>query len=220
MPTLNAGPFLAASLAAITLANTRFDLDVVIVDGGSTDDTLAVAADHGVRVLAAPAGRGGQLAAGATAVAGDWLLFVHADTVLGGDWPAAVADFAAAPANAANAGYFRLIFDDSAAAARRLERIVAWRARSLGLPYGDQGLLMSRARYEELGGFRSLPLMEDVDLVRRIGRRHLVALPAIARTSAARYRRDGYLRRSARNLLCLTAYFCGVPPRALRRLYG
>ncbi|MEE8246899.1 MAG: glycosyl transferase family 2, partial [Alphaproteobacteria bacterium] len=89
-----------------------------------------------------------------------------------------------------------------------------------GLPYGDQGLLIHRDLYSRVGGFRPLPLMEDVDIVRRIGARRLVVLEAAALTSAARYRRAGYLRRSLRNLACLGLYFLGVPPRLLVRLYG
>jgi hypothetical protein len=89
----------------------------------------------------------------------------------------------------------------------------------LGLPYGDQGLLISRALLDAIGGIRPLPLMEDVDLVWRIGRARLVLLDAEAVTSPARYRRDGYLRRSARNLALLTLWFAGVPPRVLARLY-
>ena len=220
IPTLNAGLSLGATLDALAGARAQFRLDTVVADGGSHDDTLAIAERQGARTISAPPGRGGQLAAGAAAAAGDWLLFVHGDTVLDGDWVSTAADFAHTAENAARAGYFRLVFDDSAPAARRLERLVAWRARLLGLPYGDQGLLLSRELYDALGGFRALPLMEDVDLVRRIGRRRLVALPATARTSAERYRRSGYLVRSARNLLCLTLYFLGVPPRALRRIYG
>ena len=96
----------------------------------------------------------------------------------------------------------------------------AGRCRRFGLPYGDQGLLISRAHYERLGGFRPLPLMEDVDLVRRIGRNDLVPLEADAITSAARYRRDGWWFRPLRNLTCLSLYFAGLPPQALRRLYG
>ena len=84
-------------------------------------------------------------------------------------------------------------------AARRLERLVAWRCRVLALPYGDQGLLISRALYEAVGGFRPLPLMEDVDLVRRLGRSRLPPLPVPAVTSAERWRREGWRRRSARN---------------------
>ena len=88
------------------------------------------------------------------------------------------------------------------------------------LPYGDQGLLIHRDLYRAVGGYRRLPLMEDVDLVRRIGRDNLVPLAADALTSAARYRRDGWLLRPLRNLTCLTLYFAGVPPQTLQRLYG
>ncbi len=219
IPALNAGQSIGATLEAVSAGRGPFRLDIVVVDGGSADDTIAVAQAHGARTITAPPGRGGQLAAGAATVSGDWLLFVHADTRLDGDWVTAAADFVQTSENAGRAGYFRLTFDDTASAARRLEPIVAWRARVLGLPYGDQGLLIARALYEVLGGYRPMVLMEDVDLVRRIGRRRLVALPASAQTSAERYRRSGYLARSARNLVCLALYFLGVPPRVLRRIY-
>ena len=90
----------------------------------------------------------------------------------------------------------------------------------LRLPYGDQGLLISASFYPALGGFRPLPLMEDVDLVRRLGRRRLAPIAAQIIASARRYRRDGYFRRPLRNLLCLSLYFVGVPPTRIARLYG
>ena len=90
----------------------------------------------------------------------------------------------------------------------------------LGLPYGDQGLLIHRDLLRSVGGVRALPLMEDVDLVRRLGRRRLVGLDVPAVTSAAKWQRDGWYRRSARNLLCLALYFAGVPLRLIARLYG
>jgi hypothetical protein len=90
----------------------------------------------------------------------------------------------------------------------------------LALPYGDQGLLIHRDLYDQLGGYRPLPLMEDVDLVRRIGRRRLTVLPVRAETSARRWRQDGWLARSARNLVCLALFFVGVPAARIARLYG
>jgi len=192
--------------------------EVIVVDGGSTDDTRAVAAAHGARVLAGPRGRGVQLRAGVAAACGPWLLLLHADTVLGRDWSRAVAAHVAGPAE--RAGYFRFALDADGPHARRLERMVAWRCRRLGLPYGDQGLLIHRDLLEQVGGVPALPLMEDVALVRRIGARRLRALDADAVTSAARWERERWRRRSARNVLCLTAYLLGVPPRVLVRLYG
>ena len=210
----------AARMLPVVLKALGNEAEIVVVDGGSRDHTPAVAAAAGARVVPAPRGRGVQLAAGANAAHGAWFLFLHSDTVLGGDWRAEAEAFMSDPNNRARAAAFRFALDDATPQARRLERIVAWRGRVLGLPYGDQGLLIHRDFYRALGGFRPLPLMEDVDFVRRIGhaRLHILATPAI--TSAARWRLDGWLRRSLRNLTCLVLYFAGVPPRFLVRVYG
>ena len=224
IPTLNAADTLDATLAALDDGGARGAnipaLETIVVDGGSSDGTRAVAETLGARVVAATSGRGRQMIAGADAAEGEWLLFLHADTRLAPGWSAAAAAFMADPANGERAGYFRFALDDRAPAARRVERLVAWRCRRLGLPYGDQGLLIARSFYEALGGYRPLAMMEDVALVRRIGRRRLVALDATALTSARRYERDGYIARPARNLLCLGLYFLGLPPRLIARLYA
>jgi rSAM/selenodomain-associated transferase 2 len=210
IPTLNAAPFLAATLATIRDGVA----EVIVVDGGSSDSTVALAAAAGARVIDAPRGRGGQIAAGIAAASHPWLLLLHADTRLAPGWLGAVRD------DPTRAGYFRFVLNSREPAARRLERLVAWRCRVLGLPYGDQGLLIHRDLLAQVGGMRSLPLMEDVDLVRRLGRDRLVALQADAMTSAAKWERDGYLWRSARNLLCLSLWIAAVPPRLIARLYG
>jgi rSAM/selenodomain-associated transferase 2 len=211
LPVMDAGAELAATLAALDA-----DCEILVVDGGSKTPPQP---RPGLRVLSAPRGRGSQLAAGAAAASGDWLLFLHADTTLSADWRAAVAAFADDPANAEKAGYFKLAFATADPRGARVVALANWRARALGLPYGDQGILLARGFYEKLGGYRPLPLMEDVDLVRRIGKRRLVELPAIATTSAERYERDGWRLRPLRNLFCLALYFAGVPPRAIARLY-
>lgn len=224
IPALNAASSLSATLDAVLAARAPGEdgpcLDVLLVDGGSRDATVSHARDAGAAVIEAPRGRGNQLAAGGAAAGGDWLLFLHADTRLPRGWERHVRAFAADPANAQRAAVFALRFDDASRAARRVETIAAWRSRLLGLPYGDQGLLIARDFYRDLGGYAPLPIMEDVDLVRRIGRARLVTLPCHAVTSAIRYRRTGYTRRMARNLLCLVLYFCGMSPRRIARLYG
>jgi rSAM/selenodomain-associated transferase 2 len=209
IPALNAARLLPATLAAIDGA-----AEVIVVDGGSEDGTVGVASAAGALVVVAPRGRGSQITAGIAVASHSWLLLLHADTRLAPGWFSVVHD------DPGRAGYFRFALDSNDRRARRLERLVAWRCRVLGLPYGDQGLLIHRDLLARAGGMRPLPLMEDVDLVRRLGRRRLVALPADAVTSAAKWQRQGYLRRSARNLMCLSLWFAGVPPRLIQRIYG
>jgi hypothetical protein len=100
-----------------------------------------------------------------------------------------------------------------------MEKMVSLRCFLFALPYGDQGLLISRRLYNRLGGFRAIPLMEDVDLVRRLKRSEIAILAARAVTSGAHYRSTGYLARSLRNLGLILLYYLRVPPRVLVRLY-
>jgi rSAM/selenodomain-associated transferase 2 len=217
IPTLNAADSLPAAIAALRPAGLR---EIIVADGGSTDDTVAVAVRAGARVISAPRGRGTQLAAGAAAAGGAWLLFLHADCRLEPHWSAAASAFIRAAGSGSPAGYFDLTLDDRSPAARRLERIVAWRCRVLALPYGDQGLLISRVLYDAVGGFAPLPLMEDVDLARRLGRARLAPIGGNCISSARRYRQGGYWRRPLFNLVCLSLFFAGVAPRHIARIYG
>jgi glycosyltransferase involved in cell wall biosynthesis len=207
IPTLDAAAWLPGCMAAVAGAA------VIVVDGGSGDDTVAVAQALGARVIVdCPGGRGGQMRAGVAAATTKILLLLHADTVLAPGW-----DAAPPPADAAM--YFTLRFDSRRPAARWMERWADWRSRVFRLPYGDQGLLLNAELLARVGGVPDLPIMEDVALARRLGRR-LARHPAAATTSAARYERDGFLRRGGRNLVCLLLYFCGVPVVRIRHIYG
>jgi rSAM/selenodomain-associated transferase 2 len=213
IPVLNAAALLPQTLAAVGNGP-----DVIVVDGGSSDRSTEVASTFGARVMTARRGRGSQLAAGVTAAVQPWLLLLHADTTLRPGWRTVVAAHMAQ--GSTRAAYFRFTLNTPDPRARRLERMVAWRCRVLGLPYGDQGLLIHRDLLRAVGGMKPLPLMEDVDLIRRIGRNRLVGLPVDAVTSAKRWEQQGYLRRSARNLMCLSLWFAGIPPRLIVRLYA
>lgn len=215
VPTLNA----AGDLPAVLAVQDPGD-EVIVVDGGSTDGGPALARSLGAIVLETPPGRGGQLAAGADAATADWMLFLHADTLPAPDWRDGVDRHMQAQDGARTAAFFRFRLDDPSVEARRLERLVAARVALFSLPYGDQGLLIHRDLYRAVGGYRRLPLMEDVDLVWRLGRRRLTPLGIDATTSARRWRRDGWLRRSALNLLCLTLFRLGTPAPLIARLYG
>ncbi len=221
IPTLDAAETLFAALSSLAEARKEgLVLEVIVADGGSTDQTKFEAEAVDCRVFDAPRGRGAQLGAGAGKTVGDWLLFLHADTVLGEGWEIEAVAFMEKPENRTRASAFKFALDDDGSPARRLEAMTNWRCRALGLPYGDQGLLICREFYLSLGGYRPLAVMEDVDLVRRIGRGNIALLQAAAVTSAERYRRGGYLLRPARNLFCLALYFLAVPPRLIARIYG
>lgn len=224
IPALNAESTLGATLTALVPAAVDgLVREVILVDGGSTDHTVTIADAAGAHIVQSSRDRGGQLALGARQAKFPWLLFLHADTVLDAQWEREASrfmrqvDFGDRPVAA---GFFRLRLDDRGLAPRLLERLVAARSRVVGLPYGDQGLLIPRQLFDEVGGYKNLPIMEDVDLVRRLGRKRLQGLDAIALTSAERYKRDGYLVRALRNQLCLMLYRAGLPATTVARLSG
>lgn len=190
--------------------------EVIVTDGGSGDATCRIAEAAGATVVSGPASRGGQLRRGCAAARGRWLLILHADTVLEPGWAEAVADHI----GSADAGpaYFRLAFRASGPMPALVAGWANLRSRLFGLPYGDQGLLLSRRDHDAAGGYPDQPLMEDVALVRALERRP-VALPVRALTSAERYRKAGWIRRGARNLWTLARYCMGVDPARLARSY-
>ena len=145
--------------------------ELVVVDGASRDATARVARLAGARVVGGAPSRGGQLALGASLTQANWLLFLHGDARLPAGWDRAVAG-AIATAQVkrlqASAWYFRLAIDAPMPALRLVEWAVALRSQWRQLPYGDQGLLVSRRLYLQVGGFASVPLMEDLDLIQRL----------------------------------------------------
>jgi hypothetical protein len=157
--------------------------------------------------------------AGADAAKGKWLLFLHADTALRDGWVAEVERFIKEPESRKRAAAFKLAFDDRS---RQAKRVVFWarmRARVMKLPYGDQGLLISRFFYDGLGGYPDIPLMEDVEIMRRIGPQRLVLLDTEVVTSAEKYRRDGYDKRAWSNLTMMARYLMGADPVELAKAY-
>jgi rSAM/selenodomain-associated transferase 2 len=196
---------------------TTPDLEIVVVDGAKDPTIEVVVSGHGRTTLRRSSpGRALQMNAGATDSTSEWLLFLHADSTLPPGWLAAIASLG----DAAVGGWFRFALDDPAWQARIIERLVAWRVRHLRLPFGDQGLFVRRRVFEQLGGFRKMPLMEDVEFVRRLVRAGPIAeLPLALGTSSRRWRHDGWWRRSLKNLTIQTLYFAGMPPARLARWY-
>jgi len=221
IPTLNAEAHLASCLNALVPAAVCGVLkEVIVVDGGSSDKTCEVADNAGARVLKFPKGRGRQLACGADAARSDWILFLHADTVLEDTWADEVSDFLH---DRARAGVFALQFDKKGALPSIVTFGAMLRTRFFALPYGDQGLLISQELYRELGGYAPLPLFEDVDFIERLirikGRKGLQVFKTSAITSADRYEQNGYVKQVIANFNRLMRYKFGVEPDTLAQQY-
>jgi rSAM/selenodomain-associated transferase 2 len=224
IPARNAENTLGATLSALVPAAVDGIVkQVIVVDGGSADTTADVAEQSGADIVVSAPGRGGQLAQGAAIARFPWLLFLNADTVLEEGWERSATAFMrridrGERSMAAGAFTFRL--DDKGVAPRLLERLVHLRCKILRIPYGDQGLLIPRQLFDAVGGYKNIPIMEDLDLARRLGRRRLAMLDANAVTSAEEYRRDGYLLHSFRNQICHMLYGIGMPVGMIARLHG
>ncbi len=218
IPTLNAAGDLPLCLESLVPGlEAALIREVIVSDGGSGDATLEIAEAAGCTLVKSDKGRGTQLSAGSNEARGGWLLFLHADTALSPDWAEATTRHI--ESNQDKAAAFKLVFRSNADGARWLEKRANRRARWFGLPYGDQALLISRALYDEVGGYADVPLMEDVMIARAVGKKRLVHLGAEARTSAAKYERDGWHKRTWSNAFLLTRFMLGASPEKLAKRY-
>lgn len=259
VPTLNEESTIARTLpaaqAALAALASREPLaagsELVVADGGSRDRTVAVARALGARVVAGPAGRGGQLNRGAAATTAEILLFLHADTTLpegalvairaaiGGDAggrdggrdgggedgpsarPARTARTAKAAARPVIGGAFLVRFDQSGPLLRLGAWLINQRTRATRLPLGDQAHFVTRTAFEQLGGYRDWPILEDLDFAWRL-RRHgrTVILRQRVTTGARRFVELGVARTVATNWLIWLLFVAGVSPRRLARFYS
>jgi rSAM/selenodomain-associated transferase 2 len=215
LPTLNEERSLGGPLASLS----SLPHEIIVVDGGSKDGTLVVARKYASVVLDSNRGRGIQQHTGACHAEGDILLFLHADTWLPKGFEVMIERTLSDPKTVF--GAFHLGHLPSTAFLNLVALMANFRSLLLRMPYGDQGLFMRRSDYFLLGGFKDLPLMEDVDLVRRlkkIGKFKLVR--SKVRTSARRYDRNGIFYTTVRNWSLIIRYLLGQSPERLHRLYS
>lgn len=190
--------------------------EVIVVDGGSADDTVRIAKSKGAQVLSGPANRGRQQNIGAQHAKGAILVFLHADTSL----PLGFADQVRVTLSCRNvsAGAFRFRLDKRERRLRMVEWMVAARCRLFSLPYGDQGIFVSREMFDRAGRFANLAVMEDFDLLLRLKRLGRISLAdGVAVTSARRWRREGVWRLTFKHQLCILGYYLRVAPERLAR---
>lgn len=215
VPVLNEAGCIGETLAA--LRQLEGDKEIIVADGGSSDDTRTLANAFGVKVVNAERGRGMQMHAGTLSATGDVLWFVHADTVPPVHALADIERYLKDPCVAG--GNFGLLFDGPSRAARQLTAIYPV-LRILGLCYGDSGIFVRRSTYDAIGGFRSLALFEDLDLLRRLRKKgRFVHVPSQIRTSSRRFEKRNFgvvwLHWTTLQIL----YWCGVSPNRLARWY-
>ena len=214
IPALDEAQEIEATLASVGLDGAH---EIVVVDGGSRDDTVGLVKALGVRVISSARGRATQMNRGAAATQGDILLFLHADTRLPAGWSALVQD---AVAGGAVAGRFDVIFPGRHPLLRLVEGGMNLRSRWSRIYTGDQAIFVRRRVFERIGGYEPIPLMEDVELSRRLKNEGPIAcLRAKVSTSCRRWEARGVVRTIGLMYWLRFAYFAGVSPERLARMY-
>jgi len=200
----------------LPMLNAAAPHEIIIADGGSTDETAAVAAAHGVYYLLTPRGRAAQMNAAANIADSEFLLFLHADTEPPANYVEIIRRTLRPAGVAAGAFTFRL--REPIAGRGLIERGVALRCRTRTLPYGDQGLFLRRSLFHAIGGFPDWPILEDVELVRRLRRRgKVITVPEAALTSSRRWQQGGVVRTFLRHQLILAGHALGISPQRLAK---
>ena len=215
IPTLNSETDLHETLRSLFEGiENNLIKELIISDGGSTDNTKKIANEVGAVLVEGSCGRGLQISKGVEKSQGDWILILHADTSLSLDWSIKLLQ----QIDKNFAYYFKLKFKSKSLFARILEYWAQIRSRFLGLPYGDQGFLIHRDLLDSLGEFPKIPLMEDIALADRL-KGKIKPLDILALTSADKYHKNGWLRQSIVNFFILTQYRLGKDPHQLFKIY-
>jgi rSAM/selenodomain-associated transferase 2/rSAM/selenodomain-associated transferase 1 len=215
IPTLNEADHIAAAIASIGHGNNT---QIIVADGGSSDDTVSIAESHGATIIESSRPRSRQMNQGADAATKDILMFLHADTRLPENFDKTV--FLTLQQPGVAAGAFELRIDAHGAVLRFIEYVANRRSRYLKMPYGDQAIFMLSEVFHQMGGFPDMPIMEDFELIRRLQRKgDVVTVSEPVVTSARRWLNHGILKTTLINQLIVLCYYMGLSPDAIARLY-
>lgn len=219
IPTLNEAAHLAATIAVLKNHAPNFtNYEILVVDGGSRDQTVAIALEQAARVIQTQPGRGQQLNAGAAQAQGEVLLFLHADTQLPENWPNWIVRTLASPKVVA--GAFELAIDSPKITLRWVEWAVKWRSYFWQMPYGDQAIFLTRQQFQAVGGFPEISIMEDFGLIKRLQKLGRIAIaPVAVSTSGRRWEKLGVVRTTLLNQVMIVGFYLGVSPDHLRQWY-
>jgi len=225
MEAINLSVIIPVLNEAETIAQTLQHLqapavEIILVDGGSSDPTVAIAKERGAKVILSPEpGRAIQMNTGAQYASAETLLFLHADTQLPHNYCQLVEETLAKPKTVA--GAFLLKINGQNPLLRLIEKGVNARSRFLQMPYGDQGIFLKKETFEKVGGFPLLPIMEDFQLIRTLKKQGKIRLAAASvLTSARRWERLGVIKTTLINQIVIIGYFVGIPPSQLKQWYA
>lgn len=219
VPVYHEGRTINALLAHVRRLQGKERCEIIVVEGSARGDTLTAIQGHEVISLIAAPGRAAQMNAGAAIARGEILIFLHADTELPLDALPRIETLMGKPHYVG--GAFDLRIQSSRVVFLLIAAVASWRSRLTRIPYGDQALFIRRTLFERLGGFKEIPLMEDIELMQRIkkagGKIGFISEPV--RTSARRWEEEGIIYCTIRNLVLSTLYYMGVSPHRLARFY-